>query len=1006
MPDKPNLHSVGTEWKIWDLHVHTPASIVQHYGNNNDEVWERFISDLEQLPPEVKVIGINDYWFLDGYKKVLQERKAGRLQNLDAIFPVVEMRFNHFGGTAKQLSKINFHVIFDPDLEVDTIESQFLNSLQAKMKLARDDDQWSGLITKDTLRDMGQRIINSVPDDEKKYMKSPLVEGVNNLTVTQENVESALDSSFLRGRYLIAVGKTEWANIKWNKQSIASKKSVISRADLIFTAYEDTSKWLQNVNSLKEDNVNYHVIDCSDAHYFSDSTEYMRIGNCLTWLKTVPTLAGLAYALEEFDRRVYVGIEPPERKRVRKNPEHFIDRIKISSDSPENTLFDYDIPLNSGFVAVVGNKGQGKSAMLDCIALAGNSSRNKEFAFLCSSRFLSARNKKNASNYSSKIRWVTGVERTVQLDREHDPAFPVSVEYLPQAFVERVCSVDPSHANADDFERELRDVLFTHIPEKDRAGENSFDDLLVRITEASNNNLSRLRTSLREIVEKYASLNRFLYSNLETDISSKIALKEREIERAENELNIAKEALESFDSQNQRNEELLALSSELNQMEESRIQVSEKHFEATRRQTEITKSLASVDALMRQADHLRTDALSINQRFSEIIGRSSDPIVEVVIRSSLYQAWAEKQRSLRDSFALSQEDADKELTQLDERRKKLTQSLAATDSVRERLRQQIIQQQERISMLNGDEKDVSSYKGLVALHSKVQSANREISITCHEILDLTRLIYRQLQTQLAEVSSMYAPASSFISSSEVASSAGLKFGAELRLLSSWEDTARNLDGRRNGQFLDWLEDFSSALEDTSWDQISSYLRQVFSRLEHEKGAPEAARRNPETALKQSVKLEDFLYSIFSLEWLDVRFRITGEGQPLSQLSPGQRGLVLALFYLVVDQRTTPLLLDQPEENLDNATIASKLVPAIHEAAGRRQTIVVTHNANLAIVGDADQVIHCQMVDSKFRVSSGSIAELDIAQFALDVLEGTKPAFDNRRHKYEAFPDLK
>ena len=309
-------------------------------------------------------------------------------------------------------------------------------------------------------------------------------------------------------------------------------------------------------------------------------------------------------------------------------------------------------------------------------------------------------------------------------------------------------------------------------------------------------------------------------------------------------------------------------------------------------------------------------------------------------------------------------------------------------------------------MLNGDEKDVSSYKGLVALHSKVQSANREISITRHEILDLTRLIYGQLQTQLAEVSSMYAPASSFISSSEVASSAGLKFGAELRLLSSWEDIARHLDGRRNGQFLDWLEEFSSALEDTSWDQISSYLPQVFSRLEHEKGDPEAVRRNPETALKQSVKLGDFLYSIFSLEWLDVRFGITGEGRPLSQLSPGQRGLVLALFYLVVDQRTTPLLLDQPEENLDNATIASKLVPAIHEAAGRRQTIVVTHNANLAIVGDADQVIHCQMVDSKFRVSSGSIAELDIARFALDVLEGTKPAFDNRRHKYEAFPDLK
>ncbi|GAA3880530.1 hypothetical protein GCM10022275_31250 [Tessaracoccus defluvii] len=99
------------------------------------------------------------------------------------------------------------------------------------------------------------------------------------------------------------------------------------------------------------------------------------------------------------------------------------------------------------------------------------------------------------------------------------------------------------------------------------------------------------------------------------------------------------------------------------------------------------------------------------------------------------------------------------------------------------------------------------------------------------------------------------------------------------------------------------------------------------------------------------------------------------------------------------------MLDQPEENLDNETIASKLVPAIHEAAGRRQTIVVTHNANLAIVGDADQIVHCEMRDGQFNLTSGSIADLDVAKFSLNVLEGTKPAFDNRRHKYEAFPEL-
>lgn len=177
------------------------------------------------------------------------------------------------------------------------------------------------------------------------------------------------------------------------------------------------------------------------------------------------------------------------------------------------------------------------------------------------------------------------------------------------------------------------------------------------------------------------------------------------------------------------------------------------------------------------------------------------------------------------------------------------------------------------------------------------------------------------------------------------------------------------------------------------------------RLNNERAEIDGEFRNPANALRSATTLADFLTTMFDLAWLEVRFGLTGDGLPLSQLSPGQRGLVLALFYLVVDRRTTPLLLDQPEENLDNETISSKLVPAIHEAAGRRQTIVVTHNANLAVVGDADQVIHCKLQSQQFTVSSGSIAELDVAQFALNVLEGTKPAFDNRRHKYEAFPEL-
>lgn len=85
----------GSEWRIWDLHVHTPASIKQHYGPNDEETWERFVSDLEALNPDISVIGVNDYLFLDGYKRLLDYKKKGRLPNIQLLLPVIELRLSH-----------------------------------------------------------------------------------------------------------------------------------------------------------------------------------------------------------------------------------------------------------------------------------------------------------------------------------------------------------------------------------------------------------------------------------------------------------------------------------------------------------------------------------------------------------------------------------------------------------------------------------------------------------------------------------------------------------------------------------------------------------------------------------------------------------------------------------------------------------------------------------------------------------------------------------------------
>jgi len=153
--------------------------------------------------------------------------------------------------------------------------------------------------------------------------------------------------------------------------------------------------------------------------------------------------------------------------------------------------------------------------------------------------------------------------------------------------------------------------------------------------------------------------------------------------------------------------------------------------------------------------------------------------------------------------------------------------------------------------------------------------------------------------------------------------------------------------------------------------------------------------------KTSTDVYDLL---FGLSFLEPRYSLLFQDTQIEQLSPGQRGALLLIFYLLVDKGRNPIILDQPEENLDNETVVSLLVPVLTEAKKRRQIIMVTHNPNLAVVCDAEQIV-CSEFDRKggLKISyiAGSIENPVINGHVVKVLEGTMPAFNNRRIKYHS-----
>jgi hypothetical protein len=142
--------------------------------------------------------------------------------------------------------------------------------------------------------------------------------------------------------------------------------------------------------------------------------------------------------------------------------------------------------------------------------------------------------------------------------------------------------------------------------------------------------------------------------------------------------------------------------------------------------------------------------------------------------------------------------------------------------------------------------------------------------------------------------------------------------------------------------------------------------------------------------------------LYSTDHIQVTYSFMYEDTPLAQLSPGTRGIVLLLLYLALDvDDSRPLIIDQPEENLDPRSVFTELVELFRTARQRRQVIIVTHNANLVVNTDVDQVIVATATRTAagrpptIRYASGGIENAAIRGSVCEILEGGEAAFRER-----------
>lgn len=125
-----------------------------------------------------------------------------------------------------------------------------------------------------------------------------------------------------------------------------------------------------------------------------------------------------------------------------------------------------------------------------------------------------------------------------------------------------------------------------------------------------------------------------------------------------------------------------------------------------------------------------------------------------------------------------------------------------------------------------------------------------------------------------------------------------------------------------------------------------------------------------------------------------------QARPLSELSPGQRcSAILPMMLLSGDY---PLIIDQPEENLDNRLVRQVIVNILAAMKMRRQIIIATHNPNLPVLGDAEQcvILQAKGKDLSEVVATGNLDSASVANYVTDIMEGGREAFQYRQSIYQ------
>lgn len=446
---KTVMNNRGSEWNRWDLHVHTASSYDYKYkGPDADDL---LCSVLEQN--NVKAVAITDHFMID---KVRIENLRAKAPGI-VFFPGVELR------TDKGSNNLHLVLVFSDEANLTTLSEDFdaiMIRQKAKSANSRETIYWEFGDIVDFARSHDALI--TIHAGRKSN-------GIDKEILNALPVKEAIKEDIADAVHFFEIGQRR-----------------------------DVDDYEQHVF---KDIPQRPLIICSDNHNPKDYSVKEKL-----WIKAELTFSGLKQCIYQPAERVFIGNVPPVLDRINKNRQGSISSVSCKRiDRPVNkevTWFDFSIPLNPSMVAVIGNKGSGKSALADIIGHLCHCKTMESASFLNNKRFRK-QPKSYADDYSAALSWFDGETHSESLMETQNKNIVEDAQYLPQKYIEEVCN-----EFGDIFQKEIDRVIFSYLDKVDRGDSTCLDDLVKLKSRQIDIELKSERLKLFEVNGKIVNLEK------------------------------------------------------------------------------------------------------------------------------------------------------------------------------------------------------------------------------------------------------------------------------------------------------------------------------------------------------------------------------------------------------------------------------------------------------------------------------------------------------------------